>query len=213
MLRTAAFLAVRQQHHDAAGLAPFGFRRGNELIDDDLRAVGEIAVLRFPQHQRERIGHAVAEFETDDAVLAQRAVVDLEARLARSQMLQRRVDAAGFGVVIFGVALAEGAASGILAAQAHRRAFQNQAAERQSFGQSPVDERTAVAGFVPALDHSLQLGMQLEIGGKRGDAVENSADHRDGPPPWEEDRRAWPRRATGLSSSSSYSSLFFTVWS
>ena len=30
----------------------FIFARGDELVDDDLRAIGEIAELRFPQDQR-----------------------------------------------------------------------------------------------------------------------------------------------------------------
>ena len=78
-------------------------------------------------------------------------------------MLQRRVHAAGLRVVILGVTLAEGAAPRILAAEAHRGAFQNQAAERQRLRQGPVDVRSAVAGFVTPLDDLLQLGMQLEI--------------------------------------------------
>ena len=53
MLGTLAFVAVRQQQHQAAGLAPLGFGAGDELVDHDLRAVGEVAELRLPQHQRQ----------------------------------------------------------------------------------------------------------------------------------------------------------------
>ncbi len=67
MFRALAFVAVRQQHHQAARLAPFRFGAGDELIDHDLRAVGEVAELRFPEDQRQRVGHAVAEFETEHA--------------------------------------------------------------------------------------------------------------------------------------------------
>ena len=51
MFRTLTFIAVRQQHHEAVGAQPLGLARGDELVDDDLRAVGEIAELGFPQHQ------------------------------------------------------------------------------------------------------------------------------------------------------------------
>ena len=98
VLRPLAFEAVRQQQHQAAGLAPFGFGAGDELVDHDLRAVGEIAELRFPQHQRQRIGHAVAELETQHGVFAQRTVEDLEARLVRRDVLQRRVLLAVFRI-------------------------------------------------------------------------------------------------------------------
>ncbi len=52
MLRALAFVAVRQQQRDAGQQAPLGFAGGDELVDDDLRAVGEVAELRFPQHER-----------------------------------------------------------------------------------------------------------------------------------------------------------------
>ena len=85
MLRPLPFVAVRQQQHQAARLAPLRFRAGDELVDHDLRAVGEIAELRLPHHQRQRIGHAVAELEAQHGVLAERAVEDVEARLVRAR--------------------------------------------------------------------------------------------------------------------------------
>src|SRR5215471_21625151 len=105
MLRSAALLAVRKQEYNAARLPPLRFRRRDKLVDHDLRPVGEIPVLRLPQHQRERIGDAVAELESYDSVFAQGAVVHLKARLISRQMLERRVNTIGFGVVIFGVTL------------------------------------------------------------------------------------------------------------
>jgi hypothetical protein len=41
---------VRQQHHQAGEQAPLVFAGGKELVNDDLRAVGEIAELRFSQY-------------------------------------------------------------------------------------------------------------------------------------------------------------------
>ena len=49
MFRTLAFVAVRQQQHESAQAIPLRFAGTDELIDDDLRAVGEIAELAFPQ--------------------------------------------------------------------------------------------------------------------------------------------------------------------
>ena len=78
VLGALAFVAVRQQQHEAVGAQPLGLARGDVLVDDDLRAVGEVAELRFPQHQRLGIGAGEAVFEAEHAVFGQRAVVDLE---------------------------------------------------------------------------------------------------------------------------------------
>ncbi len=123
MLRSLPLVSVRQQQNQPAGLPPLGFGAGNELVDHDLGAVCEIAELRLPHHQRQRIGDAVAELESQDRKLAERAVENIESGLVRRQMLQGHILAPGLGVVKTQVALAEGAAAGILAAQPHGRAF------------------------------------------------------------------------------------------
>ena len=48
MLRPLAFVSMREKHDNAGEQIPLVFAGGDELIDDDLRAVGEIAELRFP---------------------------------------------------------------------------------------------------------------------------------------------------------------------
>src|SRR5258708_22235805 len=77
MLRPLALVAVRQQQRQPRARAPLRLARGDELVDDDLRAVDEVAELRLPEHQRVRRGGAVAVLETDRRGLAQRAVVQL----------------------------------------------------------------------------------------------------------------------------------------
>ena len=74
MLRPLALVAVRQQHHEAAHAQPLALARADELVDDDLRAVGEVAELRLPHHQAVRVGEAVAVLEAEHAVLGQQAV-------------------------------------------------------------------------------------------------------------------------------------------
>ena len=81
-----------------------------------LRAVGEIAELRFPQHQRARVGERIAIFEAEHAEFRQRAVADLEP--AGLDVAQRDVFLAGLLVDPDGMALAEGAAAAVLAGQA-----------------------------------------------------------------------------------------------
>ena len=54
MLRPLPFVAVRQKQRESAEPAPLRFARTDELVDDDLRAVGEIAELAFPDRRASR---------------------------------------------------------------------------------------------------------------------------------------------------------------
>ncbi len=89
------FVRVRQQQDERRALPPLAARRHQELVDDDLRAVDEVAVLRLPDHQARGLLHVVAVLEAEDRVLGQRAVVDLEGRARLRQRLQRHVRAPG----------------------------------------------------------------------------------------------------------------------
>ena len=79
VLGALAFVAVREQERDAAEQSPLVFGGGDELVDDDLRAVGEVAELRFPQDERFGVVAAVAVLEAQDAGLGEDRVVDAEA--------------------------------------------------------------------------------------------------------------------------------------
>jgi hypothetical protein len=69
VLGAGALVAVRQQQRQSRGLAPLGQAAGDELVDHHLGAVGEVAELRLPEHQRlGRLG-AVAVLEADACLL------------------------------------------------------------------------------------------------------------------------------------------------
>jgi len=80
VLGSLAFVPVRQEQGEAGRLAPFREPGDEELIDDDLAAVGEVAELGLPQDQGlgRRGGVAVLEAQTRE--LGERAVVQLERR-------------------------------------------------------------------------------------------------------------------------------------
>src|SRR6185312_7461004 len=111
MLRPLPFIAMRQEHHEARHAQPLGLARADELVDDDLRAIGEIAELRFPQHEGVRIGKTVAIFESQHRLLRERAVDDLERRLSGTDMIDRDVALLGLLIDEDGVTLREGAAA------------------------------------------------------------------------------------------------------
>jgi len=59
VLRPLPFVPVRQQEYQSAGLAPLRLGRRKELVNHDLCAVDEVAELRFPKDQRQRVSQAV----------------------------------------------------------------------------------------------------------------------------------------------------------
>ena len=84
------FVAVRQQKRQACRLTPLREARDDELVDHDLRAVDEVAELRFPEHERLRCRDRVAVLESEARILRKRRVVDLEGRRGVVEVLQRR---------------------------------------------------------------------------------------------------------------------------
>ena len=117
MFRPLPFVTVREQHDEAVGAQPFRLARRDKLVDHDLRAVGEIAELRFPHHQRLGVGEGVAIFEAKHAIFGERRVEHLEAAVLGGR--ERHVFVFVGLIHPDGVALREGAAPRILPGQAH----------------------------------------------------------------------------------------------
>src|SRR6266851_1447678 len=118
MFRPLPLPAMRQEKHEARHAQPLRFAGADELVDNDLGAVGEIAELRLPQDQGAWLGEAVAIFETEHGRLGKRAVDDLEHRLIGPYIVERDVLVLALLVDQHGVALRERAAAAILPAQA-----------------------------------------------------------------------------------------------
>src|SRR5439155_23298999 len=87
MLGPLAFISMRQKQHKAGKQSPLVFTRADELVDNCLADVGEVAELRFPQHQRLGIVAAVPVFESQHAGFRERRVIDFAARLFRTDLL------------------------------------------------------------------------------------------------------------------------------
>ncbi len=143
------------------------------MVDQNLRAIGEVTELRFPQHQRQRVGYAVAKLESHHGIFAERAVEDVEARLIGRKMTEGDEAIASLAVVKLEMALAESAAAAVLAAEAHWRAFQHQAAERQRLGRGPIHGRP-IQNLVPFPQADGQLRMHVECGWKCRDAFHHA---------------------------------------
>src|SRR5207302_1115951 len=84
--------------------------------------------------------------EAEHGVLGQHAVDDAEGRLVAPDVVERNVPVAGLDVVEDGVALAEGAAAGVLPAHADRDALEQERADAERLGAAPIDS-------APLADH------------------------------------------------------------
>src|SRR5438552_2522846 len=144
VLGALALVAVREEQHEAAHALPLRLRAGEELVDDHLRAVDEVAELRLPDDQPARVGEAHAELEAEHGVLGQHAVDDAEGRLVAPDVVERDVLVVGVDVVQDRVALAEGAAARVLPAHADRDALEQQRADGERLGAAPVDAASLV---------------------------------------------------------------------
>ena len=129
VLGPLALVAVGQEQDESGVLAPLVLGGHQEVVDDDLRTVDEVAELGLPGHQGPGGLDRVAVLEAHRRVLRQERVADREApgraRLAAHglhvlpQVGEGHALVAGGVVDEHGVALAERAPAGVLAGQAH----------------------------------------------------------------------------------------------
>src|SRR3990167_86961 len=144
VFRPLTFEPVRQQADKARHPQPLRLARVDELVEHDLRAVGEIAELGFPHRQGVGFGQRIAVFEAQHRIFRQHGVDDFIAGLTRTDMVQRVVTLFGGLVDETGMALREGATGAILPCQTDGETFDLKAAKGQSFGGGPIK---ALAGF------------------------------------------------------------------
>ena len=137
MLRALPFIAVRQQADEAGHAQPFALGRRDELIEQHLRAVGEIAELRFPERQRIRLGGRIAVFVAEHGLFREHRIEDFVAPLLLADVIERGVARFGFLIEQHRMALREGAAFAVLSGQPHAMAVEQQACRRRALRRSP----------------------------------------------------------------------------
>lgn len=79
---------MRQQHDQTTHAAPLLLAGGDELVDNDLRTVGEVTELRFPDGQGAWFSGGVAVFEGQYRFFRQYGVPDFELTLTVVDVLQ-----------------------------------------------------------------------------------------------------------------------------
>ena len=164
VIRALALKTVRQHEDERAALAPFLLRGGDELVNDGLGAVGEIAELRFPHNQRVRTLNRVPVLKGQYGVFGQRRIVHPQLGLILRKSGERGPLFARVVIVHRGMALYESTAPDVLPRHAHWQALDEERAEGEKFAERPIDVALTAHLGAP-LKQLGDLGMQRETGG------------------------------------------------
>ena len=163
MLGALALVAVRQEQGEPRREPPLGEPRGEELVDDDLGAVDEVAELRLPEHQRLRAPRRCSRTRSPSVASSDSGLLCSSSGASAPGSFWIGAQAcAGLRVVQHQVALAEGAALGVLSGEPDRHAFGQQRGERQRLGVGPVDAALRAQRRAAALELLPELGMDGE---------------------------------------------------
>src|SRR5580704_5728410 len=167
MLWPTAFVTVREQQRESRRLSPFCLSGRDELVDHDLRAVEEVAVLRLPEVKRVGLLRRVSVLESHAGILRERAVSNFERGLRFCNVLKRNPDGAGVWIVKDGVAMAKGTAFGILTREPNRRSAGQQRGECERFGRTPIHDTLFGDRGLPALELAAQFAVERKSGRNR----------------------------------------------
>ena len=128
MLGPLPLISVREQQHDRRVLPPLRPIGGDELVDDRLRDVHEIAVLRLPKHQRILGRSAVPVLEAKHRCLRERTIVDLDSAAGTTigEVLERNVDLSRLRIVEHCLSMGKRCALSVLTGESHRFALGEQ---------------------------------------------------------------------------------------
>jgi hypothetical protein len=138
------------------GVLPLVLGGHDELVDDDLGTVDEVAELGLPADERVLVLDRVAVLEADRRVLAQQRVVDEPLALVLGEVGQGQVLLTAVEVDLDRVPLREGPAPRVLSGDPDVGALEQQRPERQRLAERPVDRARLVA-FARLLEDAVEL--------------------------------------------------------
>ncbi len=171
MLGTLALVPMRKEQGQSREAPPLGLAGTDELVDDDLCPIAEIAELAFPNRQAMRFGRGESVFESHDRFFRQYRVRYRERRLAGGKMLQRDVSAPGGLVVQHGMPVEESAAPAVLAGEAHRIPLLEEARIREILGTTPIESEIARHHALTCLHDGEHARMEFPVRREGGDRL------------------------------------------
>src|SRR6266571_4515457 len=151
-----------QKQHQGRVLPPFCSRRGDELVNDDLGRVGEIAKLGLPQDKCLRSMNAVAILKAEYTCFRKRAVENGKRGTRFRKMLERNIGFPRMLVVKHSMAMAESSTFSVLTREADGSAFSKNGGKSKGFGLSPVDASFRSKRASMTLQQTCQLGIGRE---------------------------------------------------
>src|ERR1051326_2000989 len=161
MLRSHPFEAVRQKQHKTAQPPPLVLGAGDELIDDDLRRVDEIAELRLPEHESVGTIETVPVLEPQRSEFRERAVVNVNHGLVATEMLQGHVNVSVLVIVKHSMPVAERSSFAVLSAEPNAATFGGQCRERQRLACRPIHGTFAACHLQPRFYTTPKLCMPV----------------------------------------------------
>ncbi|KAH3669269.1 hypothetical protein OGAPHI_001390 [Ogataea philodendri] len=88
VLWTLSVVTVRQRQNNSRSLLPLGLTSSNELVNNDLRSIGKVTELGFPDNKSVWRGQRVSVLKSHHTVLRKRGIADHEISLVLVQVLQ-----------------------------------------------------------------------------------------------------------------------------
>src|SRR5208283_1908719 len=148
----------------------------DELVDDHLGTVHEIAELRFPQDETFGVIAGEAIFKAEAGRFGERGIVNFAKGLRRGKMRKREILLFILRINQNGVALVEGAALRILAGEADGIAFEDERAVGKKLREPVIHRAFAVAHFRALIEKLHDFGMDVKAFGSTHKPVSNSRD-------------------------------------
>lgn len=163
VLGSLAFITVWEIHDEAGTLSPLGFAAGDELVDNDLGAVGKVAELGFPDDEEFWIVLGITEIKAKDAGFGEAGVVDAKLGLVFGQVQEGAVALACVDIIKCGVAVAKGASFTVLSGDSDRGTVHKEGAVGKLLTETPVNSFAGGVSFVLLVELAFDLGVEAEV--------------------------------------------------
>ena len=169
VLGALAVVSVGEGHDEAVTLHPLGLARGDELVNDAPRVVGEVTELGLPHDKSVGRRQRVTVLEAESTKLTQRGVGDNELALVLANVLQGSVGLLVLLVVENGVALGEGTTLDILTGDTDVVALGDERTESKSLGGGVINVLTLAHRLGTVGQDTLQVAVDVEAFGGGAD--------------------------------------------
>mmetsp|Transcript_838 Transcript_838/g.1138 ORF Transcript_838/g.1138 Transcript_838/m.1138 type:complete len:1008 (-) Transcript_838:79-3102(-) len=179
VLRALTIIPVRQHAYKTTLTEPLGLTGAQELIKDNLGAVGEVTELGLPHDERVGVLHGVTKLITEDTELTEVGVGngELTLSLIRVDMVKRNILLTVILIVDNGMTVAEGTTLDILTRKTDVVTLGKESREGHGFSHSPIEASAGLDHLATKLIDLLELTMSLEVLRELSDGLTNALEN------------------------------------